>query len=108
MWEEKQVCVIKLTLRPGNFEETEKNALVMQRLADQITTLWRDVSVVFPEDLVRDTYALSVSDTQSQGEYPPTSQKKTSGTKLTINNSPLISPALAKLSSFFPSASVLL
>jgi hypothetical protein len=41
-----------LTLRPGDFVETEENALVMQGLADQVATLWRDVVVVFTEDLI--------------------------------------------------------
>lgn len=41
----------RLTLRPGDLVETEENALVMQSLPDQVTALWRDVVVVFAEDL---------------------------------------------------------
>lgn len=43
-----------LTLGPGNLIETKENTLIMQGLADQITALWRDVVVVFTEDLGQD------------------------------------------------------
>lgn len=43
---------LELTLRPGDFVETEQHSSVMQGLADQIATLGRDVSVVLAEDLL--------------------------------------------------------
>lgn len=42
---------VQLTLRPGDFIETEQDALIMQGLADEIASLGRDVVIVFAEDL---------------------------------------------------------
>lgn len=41
----------QLTLRPSDFIETEQDTLIMQRLADEIASLGRDVVIVFAEDL---------------------------------------------------------
>ena len=60
----------------------------MQCLANQISALGRDVVVVFAEDLPTFVNPLFVS--QDQGNYTKTI-------------SPWMSPARAKLSSFFPS-----
>jgi hypothetical protein len=40
-----------LTLSPGNFIETEQDALIMQCLADQIPPFWWDVVVTLSENL---------------------------------------------------------
>lgn len=45
------IIVPKLTLCPSNFIKAEQNSLLMQSLANQISTLRRDMGIIFTEDL---------------------------------------------------------
>lgn len=89
---EGERCV-QLTLCPSDFIETEQDALIMEGLANEIASLRRDVVIVFAEDLE----ILAIDTYETQRKYIHT-----------ISISPLISPALSKLSSFLPRARVLL
>lgn len=105
--------VERLTLCMCDFVETERNALFMECFTNQVPSSGGNVVVFFPKDLniyapssVGFVLILNLCEVKGSLSFPltPTSYRKRERERknLTMTNSLRISPALSRLSSFFP------